>query len=103
MHGVSLDLSKPQRSPNVGKYISDKQVNNDKGPLRFYTVETISDNRSKTPEGYLLCLEAKLSRTGSMLYKADEVPVTPSSDGFVTVVRYEDDVFKQEAVASANG
>ena len=82
--------------------VTDKAAQ-DKEKLRFYTIETISQNRSKTPEGYLLCEEATLSRTGTMLYKSDEVPVAPGSDGLVTVVRYETDVFKPEAIASANG
>jgi hypothetical protein len=74
-----------------------------KKSLRFYTIEKVSENREKTPEGYLVCYAAKLSRTGVMTYKADEVPITPSSDGFVKVVRYEEDVFKDSAITSALG
>jgi hypothetical protein len=74
-----------------------------KKSLRFYTIEKVSENREKTPEGYLVCYAAKLSRTGVMTYKADEVPITPSSDGFVKVVRYEEDVFKESAITSALG
>ena len=99
---VQIDLTKTSKA-SVRKIVSDRRDVSDKSPLRFYTIESISENRSYTPEGYLLCEGATLSRTGSMLYKADEVPVTAGSDGLVTVVRYDEDVFKPEAVASANG
>ena len=75
----------------------------DREKLRFYTIESLSENRSLTPEGYLLCENATLSRTGTMLYKADEIPIDPGQDGLVTVIRYEADVFKREAVASFTG
>ena len=88
---------------SVRKIMSDRRDVADKSALRFYTIEAISEHRSYTPEGYLLCESATLSRTGIMLYKADEVPVTAGADGLVTVVRYEEDVFKPESVASANG
>jgi len=88
---------------SVRKIVSDRRDVADKSALRFYTIEAISEHRSYTPEGYLLCESATLSRTGTMLYKADEVPVTAGADGLVTVVRYEEDVFKPESVASANG
>jgi hypothetical protein len=87
----------------VRKVVPQGRDTRAKDALRFYTIESISEHRSYTPEGYLLCEGATLSRTGTMLYKADEVPVTPGADGLVTVIRYADDVFAPEAVASANG
>jgi hypothetical protein len=80
----------------------DKDTSHKKS-LRFYTIEKVSENREKTPEGYLVCYAAKLSRTGVMLYKKEEVPVTPDSEGFVRVLRYEEDVFKASAITSALG
>ena len=97
-----IDLRSTSKA-TVRRAVSDFNDARDKSTLRFYTIESISEHRSYTPEGYLLCEGATLSRTGMMIYKGDEVPVTPGADGLVTVVRYEEDVFKSEAVASANG
>src|SRR5208337_2003333 len=97
-----IDLTRASKV-SVRKIVSDRRDTMDKSALRFYTIESISDHRSYTPEGYLLCESATLSRTGTMLYKSDEVPVSGGSDGLVTVVRYDEDVFKPESIASANG
>ena len=97
-----IDLTKATKV-SIRRAVDKTADTTDKSTLRFYTIETISAHRSYTPEGYLLCEEATLSRTGTMLYKADEVPVTAGEDGLVTVVRYDEDVFAPESIASANG
>src|SRR5208337_4772019 len=75
----------------------------EKKKLKFYTTEKLSDNRAFTPEGFLICFEAALSRTGTLIYKKDEVPVTPGDGDLITVIRYPEDVFKPEAIASFAG
>jgi hypothetical protein len=99
---TQFDLTRTSKV-SIRKLAADGTFSEDKSTLRFYTIETISPHRSYTPEGYLLCEGATLSRTGQMLYKADEVPVSPGKDGLVTVVRYDEDVFRPESIASANG
>lgn len=71
--------------------------------MRYLTSAKLSEHISKTPEGYLLCLDVPIARTGDLDYGADEVPVEPSADGRVRVTRLPDDVFAPEAIASFEG
>lgn len=56
-----------------------------------------------TPEGFLLCEGVKLARTGTLLYGAGEVPITPDGQGLVRIERHENEVFRPETLASING
>ncbi len=67
------------------------------------TAEAIGPKQSLTPEGFLLCQDVPIARTGVMIYGADEVPVEPGPDGVVYVTRPEDEVFSPEAMASFEG
>ncbi len=69
----------------------------------FYTVEKIGPNREKTPEGYLLCKNVPIARTGMMLYGPDETPVPAGPDGITRIFRDAEQVFCDETIASANG
>jgi len=71
--------------------------------LRFYTSEKIGKKRSLTPEGFLLCEDVPIARTGSMLYVAGEVPVEPNPDGTIRIERDETEVFRLETIASFEG
>lgn len=71
--------------------------------LRFYTVEKLGDKRSLTPEGFLLCEDVPIARTGVMIYGPNEVPIQTGSDGRVRVSRDEDEVFRPEYIASYVG
>lgn len=71
--------------------------------FRFYTLEDLGPKQSLTPEKYLLCEDVAIARTGSLLYAAGEVPVTPGDDGLVRISREEDDVFSESALSSFNG
>lgn len=70
--------------------------------MKFYTTEQIGPKRKITPEGYLLCEDVPLARTGTQLYQDGEVPV-PAKDGVVRIQRDEEEVFRTETVASAQG
>lgn len=70
---------------------------------RFYTTEQVGDTRSLTPEGYLLCANVPVARTGMMIYGPDEVPVSAGPDGLIRISREEDQVFSDEFLASLNG
>lgn len=58
-----------------------------------------------TPAGYLLCSDVRIARTGSMLYRPDEVPeVTPAANGqMVVIMRDADVLFDSDAMASFSG
>jgi hypothetical protein len=74
-----------------------------KAAIPFYTVSDISENRSLTPEGFLLCRNVPIARTGTQLYGADEVPIEGDGIGLVKVDREESEVFRPETIASFAG
>ena len=64
----------------------------------------LSDNISRRdPEGYLLCLNVPVARTGSQEYLPEELGIPPNHDGLVTVYRPEEEVFSPECIASFEG
>lgn len=69
----------------------------------FYVTEKIGPKQSLTPEGFLLCEEVPIARTGMMLYGADETPVKANADGIAKIFRDEEDIFNPITMASANG
>lgn len=71
---------------------------------RFYTVESLGEKRHLTPEGFLVCEDVPLARTGEQIYGAfDGVPIPPGPDGRIYVLRTEAEVFRAATMASANG
>ncbi len=71
--------------------------------MKFYAPFQISENISETPEGYLICRNVCIGRTGEMLYAPAELPLKPGEDGVIHVVREAKDVFHPSSVASYEG
>jgi hypothetical protein len=71
--------------------------------MRFYTVQKLGPKRSLTPEGFLLCEEVPVARTGEMLYGPGEVPVEPGPDGLIRISRTPEEVFRDATLASCMG
>jgi hypothetical protein len=72
--------------------------------VEFYTVEKLGRNQEETPEGFLLCRNVPIARTGTQLYAAREVPeLEPSDDGTIVMERPEDEVFRPDTICSVNG
>ena len=69
----------------------------------FYTTQKIGPKQSKTPEGFLLCEEVPIARTGLMIYGPDETPIEAGPDGITKIYREDADVFRPETIASAQG
>lgn len=69
----------------------------------FFTPEKVGKTRFKTPEGFLVCTDVKIARTGDMYYGEGESPIEVSKDGFATIHRSADEVFRPETIASFNG
>lgn len=69
----------------------------------FYLTGKIGEKRNTTPEGFLVCHDVAIARTGTQLYTSDEVPADPGPDGLVRVVRNEAEVFRPETIASFEG
>jgi hypothetical protein len=68
-----------------------------------YTTARISAKQSLTPEGFLLCRDVPIARTGDMVYGAGEVPVEPRPDALIVISRTPEEVFRPETMASFEG
>ena len=63
----------------------------------------LSENISKRePEGYLLCLNVPVARTGTQDYLPSELDLPPGP-GMISVYRPEEEVFSPETIASFEG
>ena len=71
--------------------------------MMYYITEQLSEHIGETPEGFLLCRDVPLTRTGVFEYTASEVPVEASFDGTVKIQRDEDEVFAENTIASFEG
>lgn len=69
-----------------------------------YYGSKISDNLTKTPEGFLICHNVPIARTGQQLYLGSETPFKelPSNDT-VKIVRHPEEVFSKATLASFEG
>jgi hypothetical protein len=73
-------------------------------PLRFYTSEKLGVTQSVTPDGFLLCENVPIARTGTLLYSdMDGIPIDGDQDGIIRVYRDQDEVFAPIAIASFAG
>lgn len=66
----------------------------------IHTVEQVSPKIALTAEGYLLCADVAIARTGTLIYAAGEIPAEPNAEGLIYVNRSADEVFKDEAINS---
>ena len=69
--------------------------------MKVLITEKLSEHRYKTPEGYLVCVDAILARTGKQFYKHSQV-YDGSTDEItdVEVDRKPEQVFSPQAIAS---
>jgi len=69
--------------------------------MKVLITEKLSEHRYKTPEGYLVCVNAILARTGPQIYKHNQV-YDNSTDEItdVEVDRKPEQVFSPQAIAS---
>lgn len=70
---------------------------------QFYAPEKIGDKQSLTPDGFLLCEEVPVARTGVQIYGPNETPIPVGPDGIVKIIRDEKEVFRPEFLASFIG
>lgn len=71
--------------------------------MRFHTSEKLGPKQSLTPEGFLVCHDVAIGRTGSQLYSSDELPMLESVGGKITIQRGDADVFHENTLASFEG
>ncbi len=70
---------------------------------RFYTDEKLGNHQGLTPEGFLVCTDVPVARTGTMIYGAHEVPIIEAKDGLVRITRDDEAVFHPTFLASLSG
>lgn len=71
--------------------------------MRSYYASKISSNISETPEGFLICRNAPIARTGQQTYFRHELGFPDNSNQEVEVNRNERDVFSPQTIASFEG
>jgi hypothetical protein len=82
--------------------IMKRQRTLDREATPVLTVEQLGPKRSKTPEGFLLCQDVPLARTGTMRYGPGETPVK-TRDGVAHISRDAATLFDERTLASFNG
>lgn len=63
----------------------------------------ISPHMTRTPEGYLICHDVPINRTGDQEYQARDLQLDGDPERLVVVHRYPEDVFDAAALASFEG
>ena len=60
--------------------------------MKILVAEKLSEHRYKTPEGYLICVDSILARTGKQTYKRSEI-FGDDDERLVEVDRKAEEVF----------
>lgn len=69
----------------------------------YFVDEKIGKKMSLTPEGFLLCEDVPIARTGEQIYGPNETPLEVGDEGTVRVDREPEEVFRPETMASFEG
>jgi len=70
---------------------------------RFYSVASLSERLSETPEGFLICEGVPITRTGELLYAPGETPITAGKNGHTVITRTVEDIHDPATIASFEG
>jgi hypothetical protein len=73
----------------------------DERKMKAFYGSKISENMTKTPEGFLICFNVPIARTGWYEYLASEVGL--QGNNIVKVYRSPEEVFDKKAIASFEG
>lgn len=68
--------------------------------MRILINEKLSEHKMKTPEGFLVCTDAILARTGKQEYMKKEVFDGCTDEDIISIDRKEQDVFSDKTIAS---
>lgn len=68
-----------------------------------YYGSKLSPHMTETPEGFLICHDVKIARTGTQAYLAREIGLNSEPEKLVQVRRRAEDVFDPAAMASFEG
>lgn len=67
--------------------------------MKILVSEKLSPHKMKTPEGYLICTDAVLARTGKQTYKKSEI-FADADDTEIEIDRKPEEVFSEKTLAS---
>ena len=68
--------------------------------MKVLVSEKLSEHKYKTPEGYLICVDSVLARTGKQTYRRNEIFADSEDDRLIEVDRKAEEVFSPETMAS---
>ncbi len=74
--------------------------------MHYYGTRLSENISRREPEGYLLCLNVPVARTGTQEYLPEELGLPPTAvkpPGMISVFRPEDEVFSPATIASFEG
>ncbi len=74
--------------------------------MQYYGTRLSENISRREPEGYLLCLNVPVARTGTQEYLPEELGLPPTAGkppGMISVFRPEDEVFSPATIASFEG
>lgn len=72
--------------------------------MKMLCAVQLSEHRSKTPEGYLVCQDCIIARTGKQTYlKSELFGYQEGEDAYIDVDRNEKEVFNEKTMASFEG
>ncbi len=72
--------------------------------MKAYYGSRISENMTRTPEGYLICMNVPIARTGTQEYLCSELGICDDApNGIIDVMREESEVFSPATIASFEG
>ena len=73
--------------------------------MQYYGTRLSENISRREPEGYLLCLNVPVARTGMQEYLPEELglPAGSGPPGLIPVIRPEEEVFSKETIASFEG
>lgn len=71
--------------------------------MRAYYGSKLSPNQTETPEGFLICMNVPIARTGVQTYLRSELGFEDDPTGLVDVIRTEEEVFSPATIASFEG
>lgn len=88
---------------DISKTKDNRRTIDRSADIEYYTAEVLGPTRERTPEGFLICYDVPVARTGEMIYGPGETPIQVGADGRVKIQRDAKEVFAPKSMASLNG
>lgn len=97
------ELIKAGHDPEQAAAIAYSEAGKSKDSTLSYYGTKLSDNITETPEGFLICHDVIIARTGIQEYADFEVPIEAKDGSIVQVYRSKDEVLRPETISSFEG